>query len=128
MTQAEEVEAAIATAVRETGALHVLFNNAGIFPDDDGSPEMTSEAVWDVVMNVNLKACSSAASTASPRSALRAGARSSIPPRSSRSRALRRAQIAYTASKGGVLAMTREIAVEYARQGIRDARRAAPGR
>ena len=65
------------------------------------------------------RACGSAARPGSPRCSSRAAARSSTSRRSSRSMGAATAQIAYTASKGGVLSMTREIAVEYARQGIR---------
>ena len=55
VARAAEVEAAIAEAERTFGALHVLFNNAGIFPDEDGLPVDTPEAVWEHVIDVNLK-------------------------------------------------------------------------
>ena len=55
VAKAAEVEAAVATAERQFGALHVVFNNAGIFPGADGSPVDTPEDVWDQVMTVNLK-------------------------------------------------------------------------
>lgn len=116
---ATEVETAIATAEDTFGALHVLFNNAGIFPADDGSPVQTSEEVWDLVMNVNLKSVFLCCKYGIP-ALLRAGG-GSIVNTASFVAVLGAAtsQIAYTASKGGVLAMTREVAVEYARQGIR---------
>ncbi len=116
---AAEVEAAVATAESTFGALHVLFNNAGIFPAEDGSPVDTSEEVWDLVMGVNLKSVFLGCKYGIP-ALLRAGG-GSIVNTASFVAVLGAAtsQIAYTASKGGVLAMTREVAVEYARRGIR---------
>jgi NAD(P)-dependent dehydrogenase (short-subunit alcohol dehydrogenase family) len=119
VTRADDVRGAVESAVERTGALHVVFNNAGIFPADDGSPEITSEEVWDLVMNVNLKGVFLGCKYAIP--ALRAAGGGSIINTASFVALVGAAtsQIAYTASKGGVLAMTREIAVEYAREGIR---------
>jgi len=116
---AAEVEAAVAEAEAAFGALHVLFNNAGIFPDGDASPVDTDEDVWDHVMAVNLKGVFLGCKYGLP-ALLRAGG-GSIVNTASFVAVLGAAtsQIAYTASKGGVLAMTREIAVEYARQGVR---------
>jgi NAD(P)-dependent dehydrogenase (short-subunit alcohol dehydrogenase family) len=114
-----QVEAAVAAAEREYGALHVVFNNAGIFPDDDGLPVDTSEEVWDRVMDVNLKGVFLGCKFAIP-ALLRAGGGSIVNTASFVAvMGAATAQIAYTASKGGVLAMTREIAVAYARQGVR---------
>jgi len=119
VTQSAEVEAAVAAAEGEFGALHVLFNNAGIFPDDDGSPIDTPEATWDRVMNVNLKGVFLGCKYGIP-ALLRAGGGSIVNTASFVAvMGAATSQIAYTASKGGVLALTREIAVEYARQGIR---------
>jgi NAD(P)-dependent dehydrogenase (short-subunit alcohol dehydrogenase family) len=55
VARAADVEAMIAFAERRFGALHVLFNNAGIFPDADGSVVETDEATFDRVIAVNLK-------------------------------------------------------------------------
>ncbi len=116
---AAEVEAAVAAAERAFGALHVLFNNAGIFPAEDGSPVDTPEEVWDRVMVVNLKGVFLGCKYGIP-ALLRAGGGSIINTASFVAvMGAATSQIAYTASKGGVLAMTREIAVEYARRGIR---------
>jgi NAD(P)-dependent dehydrogenase (short-subunit alcohol dehydrogenase family) len=114
-----DVAAAVAEAERAYGALHVVFNNAGIFPDADGSPVDTDEAVWDQVMAVNLKGVFLGCKHGIP--ALQRAGGGSIINTASFVAVVGAAtsQIAYTASKGGVLAMTREIAVEYARQGIR---------
>lgn len=119
VSRAVEVEAAVAAAEREFGALHVVFNNAGIFPAEDGSPVDTSEAVWDQVMEVNLKGVFLGCKFGIP-ALLRAGGGSIVNTASFVAVVgAATSQIAYTASKGGVLAMTREIAVEYARRGIR---------
>jgi NAD(P)-dependent dehydrogenase (short-subunit alcohol dehydrogenase family) len=119
VAKARDVEAAIAHAERSTGALHVLFNNAGIFPDRVGSPVDTDEDVWDLVMAVNLKGVFLGCKFGIP-ALLRAGGGSIINTASFVAvLGAATSQIAYTASKGGVLAMTREIAVEYARRGIR---------
>ena len=116
---AAQVEAAVAAAEGVYGALHVLFNNAGIFPDEDGLPPDTTEAVWDRVMAVNLKGVFLGCKFGIP-ALLRAGGGSIINTASFVAvMGAATAQIAYTASKGGVLALTREIAVAYARQGLR---------
>jgi len=119
VSRAADVEAAVTAAERLTGALHVLFNNAGIFPADDGSPVDTPEAVWDLVMNVNLKSVFLGCKYGIP--ALERAGGGSIINTASFVAVLGAAtsQIAYTASKGGVLALTREVAVEYAKRGIR---------
>jgi NAD(P)-dependent dehydrogenase (short-subunit alcohol dehydrogenase family) len=119
VTRAAELEAAVALAERRYGALHVLFNNAGIFPGEDGSPVDTPEDVWDRVIDVNLKGVFLGCKVGIP-ALLRAGGGSIINTASFVAvMGAATSQIAYTASKGGVLAMTREIAVEYARRGIR---------
>jgi NAD(P)-dependent dehydrogenase (short-subunit alcohol dehydrogenase family) len=119
VASSESVRAAIAHAEERRGGLHVLFNNAGIFPDDDGDPVATPEPVWDRVMDVNLKGVFLGCKHGIP-ALLRAGGGSIINTASFVAvMGAATAQVAYTASKGGVLAMTREIAVIYARQGIR---------
>jgi NAD(P)-dependent dehydrogenase (short-subunit alcohol dehydrogenase family) len=119
VASSESVRAAIAHAEEHHGGLHVLFNNAGIFPDDDGDPVTTPEPVWDRVMDVNLKGVFLGCKHGIP-ALLRAGGGSIINTASFVAvMGAATAQVAYTASKGGVLAMTREIAVIYARQGIR---------
>ena len=119
VTQSAAVEAAVALAESTYGALHVLFNNAGIFPPEDGSPIDTPEEVFDRVLAVNLKGVFLGCKHGIP-ALLRAGGGSIINTASFVAVVgAATSQIAYTASKGGVLAMTREIAVEYARRGIR---------
>jgi NAD(P)-dependent dehydrogenase (short-subunit alcohol dehydrogenase family) len=119
VTRGDEIGAAVALAESRFGALHVLFNNAGVFPDGDGSPVDTAEDVFDFVVNVNLKGVFLGCKHGIP-ALLRAGGGAIINTASFVAvMGAATSQIAYTASKGGVLAMTREIAVEYARQGIR---------
>jgi NAD(P)-dependent dehydrogenase (short-subunit alcohol dehydrogenase family) len=119
VSRSADVAAAVAAAEARFGALHVLFNNAGIFPAEDGSPVDTPEAVFDQVIAVNLKGVFLGCKHGIP-ALLRAGG-GSIVNTASFVAVLGAAtsQIAYTASKGGVLALTREVAVEYARRGIR---------
>ncbi|MFN2386169.1 MAG: glucose 1-dehydrogenase [Thermoanaerobaculia bacterium] len=116
---ARDAEAMVETAEKTWGRLDVLFNNAGIFPARDGSVTETDEETWDLVMRVNLKGVFFGCKYAIP-AMLRARGGSLI--NTASFVALVGAatpQIAYTASKGGVLAMTREIAIEFARRGIR---------
>jgi len=114
-----EVESMVAAAEKRFGRLDVMFNNAGIFHDDDVSVLDTSGEVWDRVLAVNLKGVFLGCKHGIP-ALLRAGGGSLI--NTSSLVALMGAavsQCAYTASKGGVLALTREIAVEFARKGVR---------
>jgi Dehydrogenases with different specificities (related to short-chain alcohol dehydrogenases) len=119
VSRAVDVKRMIEIAERTYGRLDVLFNNAGIFHPEDGSILETEEAIWDRVMEVNLKGVFLGCKFGIP-ALLRAGGGSII--NTASFVALMGAavpQIAYTASKGGVLSMTREIAVEFARQNIR---------
>jgi NAD(P)-dependent dehydrogenase (short-subunit alcohol dehydrogenase family) len=114
-----QVQAMIDTAVATYGGLHVLFNNAGIFPEDDGGVLDTPPETWQRVMEVNLKGVWLGCRAAVP-AMLESGGGSIVNVASFVAlMGAATAQIAYTASKGGVLAMTRELAVEYARRGIR---------
>ncbi|MEN8181919.1 MAG: glucose 1-dehydrogenase [Myxococcota bacterium] len=119
VARAADSERMVAQAESRFGRLDVLFNNAGIMDGSDGDAEATSEDVFDRTLEVNLKG-------------VYLGCRFGIP-------ALRRAgggviintasfvammgaataQLAYTASKGGVLALTRELAIVHARENIR---------
>jgi NAD(P)-dependent dehydrogenase (short-subunit alcohol dehydrogenase family) len=101
------------------GKLNVLFNNAGIMHSNDDNAETTEESVWDFTMSVNLKGVFLGCKYGIP--ALRRAGGGSIINTASFVALLGAAtpQIAYTASKGGVLAMTRELAVVHARENIR---------
>jgi len=119
VTRPAEVQAMVAFAEAQFGALHVLFNNAGIFPDADGSVIDTDEAVLDQVLAVNVKGVFFGCKYGIP-ALLRAGGGSVINTASFVAvLGAATSQSAYTASKGAVLALTREIAVEFARRGIR---------
>jgi NAD(P)-dependent dehydrogenase (short-subunit alcohol dehydrogenase family) len=119
VSKAADCQAMIAFAEKQFGGLHVLFNNAGIFPDEDGSVVDTEEAVFDLVINVNLKSVFFGCKYGIP-AILRSGGGSVINTASFVAvLGAATSQSAYTASKGGVLALTREIAVEFARKGIR---------
>jgi NAD(P)-dependent dehydrogenase (short-subunit alcohol dehydrogenase family) len=119
VSKAKDAEAMVAFAEATYGRLDVAFNNAGIFHPDDDSVTNTSEDIWDLVINVNLKGVFLGCKYEVP-ALLRAGG-GAIVNTASFVAILGAAtpQIAYTASKGGVLSMTREIAVEFARKNIR---------
>jgi NAD(P)-dependent dehydrogenase (short-subunit alcohol dehydrogenase family) len=119
VSRSADVEAMVAAAKRTYGRLDVLFNNAGIFPADDGSVLETDEKTWDLVLSVNLKGVFLGCKYGIP-AMLESGGGSIINTASFVAlMGSATPQIAYTASKGGVLALTREIAVEFARRGIR---------
>jgi NAD(P)-dependent dehydrogenase (short-subunit alcohol dehydrogenase family) len=107
------------TAAQTYGSVDIAFNNAGISPPDDDLIENTELDAWQRVQDVNLKSvylCCRAAL----RHMVPAG-KGSIVNTASFVAVLGSAtsQISYTASKGGVLAMSRELGVQFARQGIR---------
>lgn len=114
-----DCETMVAATVEQFGGLHVLYNNAGIFPADDGGVLDTPESTWNQVMEVNLKGVWLGCKAGIP--AMIASGGGSIVNVASFVAIVgaATAQIAYTTSKGGVLSMTRELAVEYARRGIR---------
>lgn len=119
VADAASVEDVVATALTTYDGLHVMFNNAGIFPGDDGGLLDTPPETWDRVMDVNLKGVWHGCRAAVP-ALLRTGGGSIVNVASFVAIVgAATAQLAYTASKGGVLALTREVAVEYARRGIR---------
>ena len=101
------------------GALHILFNNAGIMHNRDDNAEVTDEEVWDFTMAVNLKGVFLGCKYGIP--ALKRAGGGTIINTASFVALLGAAtpQLAYTASKGGVLAMTRELSVIHARENIR---------
>ena len=119
VSKAREAEAMIAFGEKTFGKVNIVFNNAGIFHAKDDSVTNTSEEIWDLVIDVNLKGVFLGCKYAIP-ALLRAGGGSIINTASFVAILGAAApQIAYTASKGGVLSMTREIAVEFARKNIR---------
>jgi NAD(P)-dependent dehydrogenase (short-subunit alcohol dehydrogenase family) len=115
----DDAKAMVEATVERFGRLDVLYNNAGIMPLDDGSIVDADGAIWDTVLAVNVKGVAFGCKHGIP--AMLANGGGSIINVASFVAWLGAAtsQTAYTASKGAVLAMTREIAVEYARKGIR---------
>jgi NAD(P)-dependent dehydrogenase (short-subunit alcohol dehydrogenase family) len=109
----------VEAAEQNFSKLDVLFNNAGIMIGDDDDAVQTDEAVWEQTMSVNLKGVFLGCKYGIP--ALRRAGGGSIINTASFVAFLGAAtpQLAYTASKGGVLAMTRELAVIHAREKIR---------
>ncbi len=111
-------------AVETYGGLHVLYNNAGVMLGDDDNPVTTSVDTYQKTMDINvlgtLLGCKHAI-PAMQASAKETGEAGSIVNVASFVAHMGAAtpQVAYTASKGAVLAMSREIAVIYARQGVR---------
>ena len=106
-------------AEKKFGKLQILFNNAGIMLGEDADAIATEEAIWDRTMEVNLKGVFLGCKYGIP--ALQRAGGGSVINTASFVAILGAAtpQIAYTASKGGVLAMTRELAIIHARQNIR---------
>jgi NAD(P)-dependent dehydrogenase (short-subunit alcohol dehydrogenase family) len=114
-----DAQAMVATAVERFGRLDVLYNNAGVMLDTDGSVDTTDVSVWDTTLAINVKGVAFGCKYGIP--VMIANGGGSIINVASFVAWVGAAtsQTAYTASKGAVLAMTREIAVEYARKGIR---------
>ena len=119
VTDEEQVRQAVAAAVDTYGGLHVLYNNAGVMLGDDDDPVTTPIEVYERTMDINVKGVLLGCRHGIP--ALLASGGGSIINVASFVAHMGAAtpQIAYTASKGAVLAMTREIAVIYARRGVR---------
>ena len=104
---------------KKYGALHILFNNAGIMHSDDGDSQSTEESVFDLTMAVNVKGVFFGCKYGIPLMR-KSGGGSIINTASFVARlGAATAQIAYTASKGAVLAMSRELAIIHARENIR---------
>jgi len=119
VTDEAEVDNLFDLTAKTFGSVDIAFNNAGISPPDDDSIETTELPAWQKVQDVNLKSvylCSRAAL----RHMTKQGSGSIINTASFVAvLGSATSQISYTASKGGVLAMSRELGVQFARQGIR---------
>ena len=115
----EDVRAVMAAAAQRFGGVDVLYNNAGISPGDDGSVLETSVEAWQQVQDVNTKGVFLCCKHGIPHLLARGGG--SVVNVASFVAILGAAtsQISYTASKGAVLALSRELAVEFARRGVR---------
>jgi NAD(P)-dependent dehydrogenase (short-subunit alcohol dehydrogenase family) len=119
VSKSADCEAMVRAAESRFGKLDVLFNNAGIMHSSDDDAVSTEEAVWDLTMAVNLKGVYLGCKHGIP--ALRRAGGGSIINTASFVALMGAAtpQLAYTASKGGVLALTRELAIVHARENIR---------
>jgi len=119
VTDEDAVHDAYAQVRDRYGRIDVLFNNAGISPSDDASVLDTSFEAWSRVQRVNLDSVFLCCKHGIPH-LLASGGGSVINTASFvASMGAATSQIAYTASKGGVLAMSREMGVEFARRGVR---------
>jgi NAD(P)-dependent dehydrogenase (short-subunit alcohol dehydrogenase family) len=118
VTDPDDVQAMYREAAERFDGLDVLFNNAGISPPDDDSILETELDAWRRVQDVNLKSVFLCCKYGIPYLLERGG---SIINTASFVAVMGAAasQISYTASKGGVLAMSRELGVQFARQGVR---------
>ena len=122
VTDPEQVRGAYTQAREAFGRIDVLFNNAGISPNDDASVLDTSLEAWQRVQDVNLKSVFLCCKHGIPHLLDNDGPlRGSVINTASFVATMGAAtsQISYTASKGGVLAMSREMGVEFARNGVR---------
>jgi len=119
VTDPDQVQAMYAKAAAHFGGIDVLFNNAGIAPPDDVSVLDTSVEAWQRVQDVNLKSVFLCCKHGIPHLLERGGG--SVVNTASFVAVMGAAtsQISYTASKGGVLALSRELGVELARRGVR---------
>jgi len=115
----ESVRALYAATAERYGGIDVLYNNAGIMPEDDASVLDTSADAWERVLAVNGKGVFLCCKHGIPHLLERGGG--SVINVASFVALLGAAtsQIAYTASKGAVLSLSRELAVEFARRGVR---------
>jgi NAD(P)-dependent dehydrogenase (short-subunit alcohol dehydrogenase family) len=119
VADSSDVAAMIDAGIAKFGKLNVLYNNAGIMPDEDTSVIETSEDTWEKVLDINLKSIFLCCKHGVPR-LIEAGGGSIINIASFVALVgCTVPQDAYTASKGGVLALTRSMAVQYGKQGVR---------
>jgi NAD(P)-dependent dehydrogenase (short-subunit alcohol dehydrogenase family) len=119
VTDEETVREMYAEVRERYGRIDVLFNNAGISPTDDGSALETTLEVWERVQDVNLRSVFLCCKHGIPH--LLDGGGGSVINTASFVAVMGSAtsQASYTASKGGVLALSRELGVEFARRGVR---------
>lgn len=119
VTSADQVQAMYAFAIDRFGGLDICFNNAGISPPDDDSILETELDAWQRVQDVNLKSVYLCCKYGIAHLLQRGGG--SVINTASFVAVLGAAtsQISYTASKGAVLSMSRELGVQFARQGVR---------
>jgi NAD(P)-dependent dehydrogenase (short-subunit alcohol dehydrogenase family) len=113
------VEAMYAVTAERYGGIDVLYNNAGIMPADDASVLDTAPEAWERVLDVNAKGVFLCCKHGIPHLLERGGGSVINVASFVALVGAATSQIAYTASKGAVLSLTRELAVEFARRGVR---------
>ena len=119
VSKSADCEKMVNAAEEKYGKLNVLFNNAGIMDSRDDNAQVTEEDVWDLTMAINLKGVFLGCKFGIP-AMQRAGSGSIINTASFVGlMGAATPQVAYTASKGGVISLTRELAVIHARENIR---------
>ncbi|GAC1357084.1 MAG: 3-oxoacyl-ACP reductase [Ktedonobacteraceae bacterium] len=119
VSQEDEVRALVEAAIATFGKVDILYNNAGIMPSTDGSVTDIGEEIWDKILDVNLKSTFLCTKYAIPHM-MKQGQGSIINIASFVAfMGCTVPQDAYTASKGGLLALTKSLAVQYGRHGIR---------
>jgi NAD(P)-dependent dehydrogenase (short-subunit alcohol dehydrogenase family) len=121
VTDEQQVIGMYSRTREQFGRIDVLFNNAGISPTDDASVLDTSFETWQRVQDVNLKSVFFCCKHGIPHLLENDPSGGSVINTASFVAVMGAAtsQISYTASKGGVLALSRELGVEFARQGVR---------
>ncbi|HEX5225931.1 MAG TPA: SDR family oxidoreductase [Solirubrobacteraceae bacterium] len=122
LTDEQQVSGMLAEVRSRCGRIDVLFNNAGISPTDDGSVLETTIDAWERVQSVNLRSVFLCCKHGIPHLLENAGPlRGSVINTASFVAVMGAAtsQISYTASKGGVLSLSRELGVEFAKRGVR---------
>jgi len=119
VTSPTDVEALYETVSSAYGGVDILFNNAGISPPDDDSILDTGLEAWQRVQEVNLTSVYLCCKYGIPHLLARGGGSIINTASFVATMGAATSQISYTASKGGVLAMSRELGVQFARQGVR---------
>ena len=119
VSNAESVRALYAAAIAAYGGVDILYNNAGIMPADDDSILITEPDAWDRVQAINAKGVYLCCKYGIPHLLERGGGSVINVASFVALVGAATSQIAYTASKGAVLSMSRELAVQFARQGVR---------
>jgi len=114
-----DCKALVAAALKAHGGLDVLYNNAGIFPNDDHSVIDTEEKVWDRVFAVNVKGTAFPCKYGIPELIKRGGGSVINIASFVALRGCTVPQDAYTASKGAIIALTKSLAVQFGPQGVR---------
>jgi NAD(P)-dependent dehydrogenase (short-subunit alcohol dehydrogenase family) len=119
VTNPESVEAMYRATAERYGGVDVLYNNAGIMPDDDASLLDTDVEAWQRVQDVNVKGVFLCCKYGIPHLLERGGGSVINVASFVALVGAATSQISYTASKGAVLSMSRELGVQFAREGVR---------